>query len=234
MVAPPTLDEQNIGITLAERTADVIGKRILARTPGYGPGARLYPKVLAEDLGVSNTPVRQALQLLAADGLVILAPRRGVRVVSLTFEEIHDFVSVRAGLEAVALHFRGGRFSLQEIAGLHEYLDVCEKAIGDEDLAAYRANDDMFHSMIVINSHSPRLLSLYETMLKQTHLLQLYYSHQWDTMRIALAEHRALAQQFGEGDPARSEEAIWAHWERTKARLNRVPDAFVQLDAEDE
>ena len=68
---------------LAERTAEVIRQRILTLAPGFQPGDRLYPGKLAELLDVSVTPIREALKLLAAEGLVEFSPRRGASVTAL-------------------------------------------------------------------------------------------------------------------------------------------------------
>ncbi len=216
--------------TLADRTAAVVRQRILNLTPGYQPGARLYPNKLADDLDVSVTPVREALKLLAAEGLVELSPRRGASVVRLSTEELDDIVSVLEGLETMAVRFSGSRFTDEEIAQLELCLDECQRAIEQEDVVAYRAKDAGFHRLLVAGSRNPRLLTLYEIMLKQAQIVELQNPRYPEAMRESLNEHRALVRQLGRGDVNRSEKALFDHWERSRARLRRKYGQFVRGD----
>src|ERR1700730_12806257 len=100
-----------ISTTVAHRTAEVLRQRILAQSPGFLPGQRLLPLRLATELGVSATPVQQALDHLAADGVVEWVPRRGTYVAQLSTQDLDDLASVRAGLELLACRFRAGHLS---------------------------------------------------------------------------------------------------------------------------
>src|SRR5450432_2932332 len=104
-----------ISTTVADRTAEVLRQRILAQTPGFLPGQRLFPVTLADELGVSATPVLQALDRLAANGLVDVIPRRGTYVAQLSMHDLDDLQSVRAGLELLAFRFRSGSLSVEEL-----------------------------------------------------------------------------------------------------------------------
>jgi DNA-binding GntR family transcriptional regulator len=210
-----------ISRTIATRTADIIRQRILSVTPGYEPGVRLYPQAISQDLGVSSTPVREALMQLVAEGVVSLTPRRGFSVIYLTPEELDDLVSVRAGLEVMALRFRGGRLLPEEVLRLDACLDACERALRDRDLEACRANDVEFHRLLVVFAHSPRLLTLYETLLNTARMVEIYSPRYTESLGDALKEHRQLARQFKTGDPAKSEQALLGHWERSRDRVHR-------------
>lgn len=226
-----TTDEQDlIKQTIAERTSEVIRRRILTLTPGYQPGDRLYPLKLAEDLGVSSTPVREALRLLVSERLVEFSPRRGMTVVQLSADDLDDLVAVRAGLEAMAIRFKGGRITAEEGILLERCLDECEQAIDQSDIAMWRRKDSEFHQLLVAMSKSPRLVSLYESLLYQADIMVVYNPRHADTLREALAEHRELIRQLTKGDASRSEEALRKHWERSRERLHRKYDDFIQGD----
>jgi DNA-binding GntR family transcriptional regulator len=222
----------DIRTTLPERTAEVVRQRILTLAPGYRPGDRLYPGKIAEDLGVSVTPIREALKLLASEGLVEFSPRRGASVSRYSASELRDIISVQAGLETLAIRFNEGKFSRAEIAGLRKRLDVCERAIKRNDVALYRGNDDEFHRLIVAASRSPRLIGLYEVLQQHTRIIEIQNPHYPEAMRESLEEHRALVEQLERGDVARIEQAILEHWDNSRARLFRKYGQFARIDAE--
>jgi DNA-binding GntR family transcriptional regulator len=210
-----------ISTTVADRTAEVIRERILAQAPGFLPGQRLFPLSLGDELGVSATPVHQALDRLAAEGLVDVVPRRGTYVAQLSTEDLDDLLSVRAGLELLAFRFRAGHLSAEELATLESSLDRCEQAITVDDSAMYRAAEWQFHQLLVAVGHSPRLLALSQSLLKQAQISEAYYPRQTDEMRESVAEHRRLMEVLSKGDLSHSEAALVAHWERSAARVRR-------------
>lgn len=223
-------DQTDFRTTLASGTAEVIRQRILNLSPGFRPGDRLYPLKLAEDLGVSVTPIREALKLLSAEGLVEFSPRRGASVARLSSEELDDLVSVLEGLEMLAVRLNGGRWTDDELDRLDESLDACERAIAAGDTSAYRTHDDEFHRRLVAGSHSPRLTGLYEMMLTQAKVVEIQSPRYPDAMREALSEHRALVRELARGDARRSEKALFGHWERSRTRLRRKYGEFVRGD----
>jgi DNA-binding GntR family transcriptional regulator len=224
--------ELGIRTTLPERTAEVIRQRILTLAPGFQPGDRLYPGKLADDLDVSVTPIREALKLLAAEGLVELSPRRGASVSRYSAEELRDIIAVQAGLETLAIRFSGGKFTRAEISELKKRLDVCERAIKRNDVALYRTNDDEFHRLLVVGSRSPRLIGLYEILQSHARIIEVQNPHYPEAMRESLAEHRGLVEHLERGDVARTEQAIVEHWDNSRARLCRKYSEFARVDAE--
>ncbi len=223
------LDNQtDFRTTLATGTAEVIRQHILNLSAGFRPGDRLYPLKLAQDLGVSVTPIREALKLLAAEGLVEFSPRRGASVARLSTEELDDLISVLEGLEMLAVRLNGGQWTDEELAQLEASLDRCEAAIGAGDPSGYRTYDDEFHRRLVAGSHSPRLTSLYGMMLSQAKVVEIQSPRYPDAMGEALAEHRVLVRELAGGEAKRSEKALFEHWERSRGRLLRKYGEFVR------
>src|SRR5262245_40128368 len=81
---------------------DLLRRRIVACAPGCEPGAQLNMRRLAAELGISVTPVKDAVRRLQADGLVVTRPRQGIFVSTLTGQDLEDLVAVRRGLEVLA------------------------------------------------------------------------------------------------------------------------------------
>ncbi|SRR5712692_1556038 len=221
-------DGSHIGMSRAEfhemlpqRIADHIREAITRLQEGFQPGDRLLAARIAAEVGVSITPVREALKILVAEGVLESMPRRGVRVIRMSVDDIRDLSQVRASLEMAAIRLRG-RLSKSEVAAMMDHLAQCEIAIDKEDMAGYRAGDSRFHNALVGASRSPRLIALYDLLGKQARVLELYYPDQWDSMRESLEEHRALARQLGKGPVDRSQRAIWQHWEHGTERFVRM------------
>lgn len=208
--------------TLGHRVAAVLRQRVLSTEPGYRPGQRLFAAQIAAELGVSITPVREALQLLATEHLVDQSPHRGVHVAHVDPLEFEDILRVLTGLQILAIRFRGGRLPPDEIVQLTECLDACEAAVNSHDLAAYRHYDHEFHDRIIVLSHSPKLVSLYHNLDQQAAILEIYFPHEPDVIGVSLAEHRDLVVQLAEGDPTKSELAMEEHGERSLARARRA------------
>jgi DNA-binding GntR family transcriptional regulator len=177
------------------------------------------------------TPIREALKLLAAEGLVEFSPRRGASVSRYSAAELRDIIAVQAGLETLAIRFSDGKYTRAEIAELRKRLDVCERAIKRNDIALYRANDDEFHRLLVVGSRSPRLIGLYEILQTHARIIEIQNPHYPEAMRESLAEHRGLVDHLERGDVARTEQAIAEHWENSRARLCRKYGEFARVDA---
>lgn len=208
-----------IGQTMAERTADAIRGHILALHAGYSPGERLLPEALAAGLGVSITPVREALRLLSNEGLVELLPRRGVRVATMSSEEIRDRTKVRGGIELLAVRMRNEPYSPNEIVDLERCLDACAKGIADRDVRQYRQFDTQLHRLIVVGGQSPTLVDMYEQLHRRTLILELYFTDTWDLYEESLREHRELVSLLASGPMETVEVAVWEHWQRSSSRI---------------
>ena len=215
----PLLADLEVGQTIAERTADAIRNRILALAPGFAPGERLLPEALAEDLRVSITPVREALRILSGEGLVKVLPRRGVRVATLSLDEIGDLTAVRGGIETLAIRLRGETFTPDEIRELERCLDACERGIRERDILKYRQGDRQVHRLIVAGSRSPMLAAVYEQLHRRAQILELYFTDTWDLYRESLREHREIVALLATGPMDEVEPAVWQHWQRSRSRV---------------
>lgn len=224
----------SLGITLAERTAEVVRERILALQPGFEPGARLYPNQLAADLGVSVTPAREALKLLAAEGLIEISPRRGTRVMSLSIDELDELLRIRGGLETIALRFRTSALTPDELESLAAELQACQRALDDNDLDLCLVHDLEFHRRLVAAGNSSRLLTMWEQTCQQAQVLEVYFPHDRDSAAEALAEHEELLGLLESATPVEVEPALWRHWEVcSRDRVHRAYDRLKDREASD-
>lgn len=114
----------------------------------YPPGEWLRQERLAQELGVSQMPVREALKELTAEGLVEHVPYRGVRVVEFSAEDLADLYRHRAFLEGQAAYSAAERITEEELAELQELLQQMQQRLAPEQLSEYRQLNRRFHQKI--------------------------------------------------------------------------------------
>lgn len=219
--------------TIAERVASSLRERITMAYPGFTPGSRVLPAQVASDLDVSMTPVKDALRMLSAEGLIELGSRRGARVVHLEPEDLIDLIDVRFGIERLALQMarRRGQLTARAIEPLEDCMAVCEAALKRDDVLTYRQGDTDFHQAVVDLSQSRHLRSSYRTLLAQAQIRHAYRPRSQQSMRDSLDEHNVLvsALRVPDCDDAAVEGALAEHWRQSYHRLMEslrdVPDA---------
>jgi len=216
--------------TLRSRIATLIRQYIIDLKAGYEPGSRLNPREMARQFGVSETPLKLALQELASLGLVEVLPRRGTYVCRLSQRDVDELLAVRAGLEVMALRLTGERIPDAILDQMLEAVCACESALRDGDSDEYRRQDARFHHCIVEASGNRRLKQVYESLTHSVQILNVYNPRDASHQLASQQEHRALVAVFREGDLARSEAALLKHWEGSKRRLSEAFAPYLSAD----
>jgi len=174
-------------------------------------GARIPEKEICEELGVSRTPLREALKVLAAEQLVTLLPNRGAVVTKLTSEVLADKVEVVAGLEALAARLVCERADDAQIRALSAYHDKLVTYFTKRDrLRYFKANQD-FHQAIVEAAGNPVLRDLHGGLL--AHLRRARYRGMQLTSADSrfVAEHESLMRAIAARDGSAAQEAAFEH-----------------------
>ncbi|MFJ5233779.1 GntR family transcriptional regulator [Kitasatospora sp. NPDC088391] len=181
----------------------------------YPPGARLGEVEVAEALGVSRTPVREAFRALTADGL-LSAAGRGVRVVRLADEELGHVYRVRAALEALtaesaAERQRAGRLAPAELVDLAELADRTHRATADGELTEAVRLNRRFHRRIAELAANPVALHALDRLWDQIQVSTRRSLHAPDRTDLVDAQHRELLAAIVAGDPAAAAAAARRH-----------------------
>ena len=174
-------------------------------------GEALTEADLAEALGVSRSPVRDALKRLAHKGLVESRGRRGLSVAAFSRDQIADLFGIREVLEGLAARFAAERIQDDELAGLRRHLDQAEReGVSRRDLG-YPAAEGDFHSMIARAARSPQLDAAMEPIQARLRLLRRRSGAVRGRARQALAEHRAILSAIERRDADEAEVLMRAH-----------------------
>ncbi len=179
------------------------------------PGERLSEIELAERLGVSRTPVREALMRLAQEGLVELQPGRGAWVRELTPEEVREVYEVRAALEAEAARLAAERATEADLDALIAAEEALRR-LPRTDVAAQTRADARFHARLVATSKNRELERLFHQLDAKLALARRFSSDENQSPKT-LAEHRAIVAAIRDRDPERAAAAARDHIERFKA-----------------
>jgi DNA-binding GntR family transcriptional regulator len=188
----------------------------LILTGEYGPEERLIEEQLAERLGVSRTPVRQALTLLEAEGLVELAPNRGATVRSFTVADVWDIYDLRAVLEGHAARRAAGRIQGDEVGRLRELAAQMEGLAGrfedhEEEIRALVALNQEFHGTIVEASRNRRLERLINRTVEIPLMFKAFFWYTPHERTISNHYHRQILEALENGDADRAEIIMREH-----------------------
>jgi DNA-binding GntR family transcriptional regulator len=201
---------------------DALKSRILNRE--LRPGQRLSAVALAEELGVSRTPVTLAIERLAREGLVRAVPRIGAFVAELTTKDVAEVFDVRLLIEPGAAELCLQNASAEHIARLRRLVDeMAELCVGDDyaDYDALIVKDGEFHRGIMAGTGNALLLDLYDSVNVFVQIARIYYMHLRNAQTVR-AQHEAIMVALERGDPAALRQAVADHILGVKAQVLRA------------
>jgi DNA-binding GntR family transcriptional regulator len=156
------------------------------------PGERLMEISLANRLGVSRTPIREAIRKLELEGLVIMVPRKGAKVASITERELNDVLEVRMGLEELAIKLACSRMGNESIERLKEISDRFASFMETDDLTALAQADVEFHETIYSGTNNRRLVQILSNLREQMYRYRVEYLKDAKARRTLVSEHEAI------------------------------------------
>jgi DNA-binding GntR family transcriptional regulator len=175
------------------------------------PGRRLKEEELARELGISRTPVREALLMLQAEGLVDAIPNRGAMVRVHTTEDLDDLYQLRALLEGYAARRAAARISDEQVEQLRSSCDRFEGLDPDEDLRELVRENLLFHSTILDVAGSARLASMVRRVIELPLVYKSYIWYSPDQKRISAHYHRQIVNALAARDSERTELIMKEH-----------------------
>ena len=131
------------------------------------PGERLMEIQLANKLGVSRTPIREAIRKLELEGLVVMVPRKGAHVAKITLQELNDVLEVRRGLEEMAITKACERITEEELDELEASAMRFEKLLKSGEIMELAAEDVKFHDVIYNATCNRRLIQILNNLREQ-------------------------------------------------------------------
>ena len=174
------------------------------------PGERLKEEELAHELGISRTPVREALLVLQAEGLVDAAPNRGAAVRAHDAGDLDDLYQLRALLEGYAARRAASRITFEQIASLWASCDRFD-TISDRSVRELVKENLLFHNMILEAAGSARAASMVRKVIELPLVYKSYIWYSPDQKRISAHYHRQITKALEAGDAERAELVMKEH-----------------------
>lgn len=209
-----------------ERVYRVLREAILEGE--VGPGERLASLVIAEQLGVSRTPVRAALVRLEAEGLVVREGGQSARVKQLTTDEIEEAYDVAMGLEGMLVYRLAQTATDEQIAELLAAANRMVSAAEEGDKRAWVEADERFHGLLVElsdNSLAWTMMDRVETVVGRVRFLSLHANPHGAEQ--SAGDHRAVVEAVQRRDPEEARHLHQVHWERVRtANIQFLRETF--------
>jgi DNA-binding GntR family transcriptional regulator len=213
------------GGSLVGRAYAELRRRILENA--YPPGTQMLEGALAESLGISRTPMREALVRLQDEGLVEVVPRHGMRVSPLSAQDMREVYEILSALESMAAELAARRRpSVDALRALDAATEAMAQALEADDLAAWADADARFHRQLIELSGNTLLVQAVLRYGDRVHRARLFTLRLRPRPVASTQEHKALVERIRAGDAAGAYALNRAHRERASRELLEIFDRF--------
>lgn len=185
------------------------------------PGERLLEIHLANKLGVSRTPIREAIRMLELEGLVIMVPRRGAQVAQITEKSMSDVLEVRCALDVLAVELACERITGEAVEELREACREFEKVTATKDVHVIAKADVAFHDIIFKAAGNPRLTQMINNLAEQMYRYRFEYIKDESQHQMLIKEHYLICESIEKRDVEVAKEAIRKHIENQEKSIIR-------------
>ncbi|MCT4606613.1 MAG: GntR family transcriptional regulator [Marinisporobacter sp.] len=218
-MARDLLNEDNTGLSLTSKIFNILREDIL--NGKYAEGEKLGEAKLAEELGVSRTPVREALKQLELDGIVENKPNRGVVVLGISKQDIEDIYTIRTAIEGIAARWAVERITEEELEELKEAYELMEFYTFKNDIEKFAELNTKFHEIIykaTKSRHLEQVLKDFQYYMKKTRRKSL---HVKGRIKESLKEHKVVLDAFLNKDQEVAQRALTVHVENSKKNVEK-------------
>ncbi len=205
---------------LREIVYEELKRRIM--TGKITPHTRMMEVDLAEDMGVSRTPVREAIRKLEKEGLVTIEPRKGAYASDISAEDMVNVLTVREELEALAAGIAASRITGEQISRMEHLTDLYAQAIEANDTAAIIDYDEQFHQAIVSVTDNRTLIQFVSNLQELVLRFRYLYYEDFSRYRNMPEEHHHIIDALKSGDEKRASEVVREHIHSLKSFVSGI------------
>ena len=186
------------------------------------PGERLMEISLANALGVSRTPIREAIRMLEHEGLVVMRARRGAQVAKITTQELNDVLEVRKSLETLAIRKACERMTEEDFRKLRAAADAFDELVRSDkaDLTELAEADVTFHDAIYEGTRNRRLIQILGNLREQMYRFRIEYLKEGDVRENLAEEHEEILKAIEARDAERAVRLISEHIDNQHRAIN--------------
>ena len=175
------------------------------------PGERLMEIQLANKLGVSRTPIREAIRKLELEGLVLMIPRKGAEVAEITEKSLRDVLEVRRALEELAVELVCEKITDEQIQDLKDAAEEFKESLKDGDITRIAEADVKFHDVIYMATDNQKLIQLLNNLREQMYRYRVEYLKRSDFHQQLIDEHEEIIETIESGQKDRAVQVVCQH-----------------------
>lgn len=175
------------------------------------PGERLMELQLASKLGVSRTPIREAIRMLEQEGLAVTTPRKGAEVAKMTLKDMEDVLEIRDALDELAVRIACQKISDEQLKQLEDMKELFEKSTQTGNVKKIAEADVTFHDVIYEATGNPKLVTLLNNLREQVYRYRVEYIKDPKNYPTLIAEHEAILESLKKRDVKNAVEAMHVH-----------------------
>ena len=185
------------------------------------PGERLMEIQLAERLGVSRTPIREAIRKLELEGLVLMIPRKGAEVAKISEKSLRDVLEVRRSLEELAIELACQRMLPDAVEELEQRQEEFKNAVLNGNPMEIAETDEAYHDVIYKGTCNDRLIQMINNLREQMYRYRLEYIKDEDKRQILLLEHDHILEAVRRRKVEEAMEAMREHIDNQEITVSK-------------
>lgn len=183
------------------------------------PGERLMEIQLANKLGVSRTPIREAIRKLELEGLVLMIPRRGAEVAEITEQNLRDVLEVREALEELSVKLACEHATQAQIEEMKQAAKVFEESLSGDDVTRIAEADVAFHDAINMATDNQKLIQILNNLREQMYRYRMEYLKDRQSHSVLVREHEEILNALCARDAEKALDVTITHIERQRDHI---------------
>ena len=186
------------------------------------PGERLMELQLASKLGVSRTPIREAIRMLELEGLAVTIPRKGAEVAKMTVKDMEDVLEVREALDELAAKIACNKITEEQLQALSQVKDAFEESTKTTDIKQIAMYDEKFHDVIYESTGNVRLVNLLNNLREQIYRYRVEYLKNVEVYPRLIKEHETILKALQDRNQELVVEAMRDHVENQATAVTQI------------
>ena len=183
------------------------------------PGERLMEIQLANKLGVSRTPIREAIRKLELEGLVLMIPRRGAEVAEITEQNLRDVLEVREALEELSVKLACEHATQAQIEEMKQAAQVFKESLSGDDVTRIAEADVAFHDAINMATDNQKLIQILNNLREQMYRYRMEYLKDRQSHSVLVREHEVILNALCARDAEKALDVTITHIERQRDHI---------------
>ena len=185
------------------------------------PGERLMELQLAAKLGVSRTPIREAIRMLEQEGLAVTIPRKGAEVAKMTEKDMEDVLQIREALDELAAKIACEQISEEQLEELVATMHEFEESTKTDNVKKIAEADVKFHDIIYQSTGNPKLVNMLNNLREQMYRYRLEYIKDEDKRQILIVEHEHILAAIKARNIAEAKNAAREHIDNQEITVSK-------------